>query len=67
MDMEHLGPARRQVLASAGMFGMGLALAAVVLVFFDIKSRREERWLMAKFPEYAGYRRRVRKHIPYLY
>ncbi len=44
-----------------------LALAVVVLAFFDLKSRREERWLMAKFPEYAGYRRRVRKLIPYLY
>jgi protein-S-isoprenylcysteine O-methyltransferase Ste14 len=35
--------------------------------FFDIKTRREERMLSAKFPPYAAYQRRVRKLIPYLY
>ena len=44
-----------------------LVLAAVLLLFFDIKSRREERWLDAKFDGYAAYRRRVRKLLPYLY
>ena len=36
-------------------------------MFFDIKSRREERWLMARFPAYASYRKRVRKLIPLIY
>ena len=47
--------------------GLTLLLALVLLVFFDIKSRREERWLMAKFPAYAAYRRRVKKFIPFVY
>lgn len=42
-------------------------LALALLVFFDIKARREERWLEAKFTEYAAYKRRVRKLIPFLY
>lgn len=44
-----------------------LALAAALLVFFDVKSRREERWLAEKFAHYADYRRRVRKLIPFVY
>ena len=41
--------------------------ALTLFAFFDIKSRREERLLTAKFPEYAAYRARVRKLIPYVY
>ena len=56
-------------------FGWGLLVqgwltllwAAVLLIFFDIKSRREEAWLLARFPAYADYRRRVRKLIPFIY
>ncbi len=46
---------------------MTLIYAAVLFIFFDIKSRREERWLAGKFPEYAGYQQRVRKLIPFIY
>ena len=35
--------------------------AMLLFIFFDIKSRREERWLARKFPDYAGYQQRVRK------
>ena len=56
-------------------FGWGLWLhswptimyALLLFVFFDVKSRREERWLMEKFPEYAAYRKRVRRLIPFVY
>lgn len=41
--------------------------AAVLFLFFDVKSRREERWLLAKFPDYAAYRGRVRKLLPFVY
>ena len=41
--------------------------ALLLFAFFDIKSRREERWLEEKFPEYTAYRRRVRKLIPFVY
>jgi len=41
--------------------------AALLFTFLDVKSRREERWLAEKFAGYAGYQRRVRKLIPFLY
>ena len=44
-----------------------LGLAVVLLLFFDVKSRREERELLARFPAYADYRRRVRKFFPHIY
>jgi protein-S-isoprenylcysteine O-methyltransferase Ste14 len=44
-----------------------LGYAVVLLVFFDVKSRREERWLREKYPGYRRYAERVRKLIPYLY
>lgn len=44
-----------------------LAGAVVLLAFFDVKARREERWLAAKFPDYAEYSRRVHKLIPFIY
>lgn len=46
---------------------MTLLYAAVLFVFFDIKSRREERELLKRFPDYASYRARVRKLIPFVY
>ena len=58
-----------------GMFGVafffsnwiGLLLAAAILLFFDQKSRREEVWLVEKYPEYPAYRARVHKLIPFIY
>jgi len=44
-----------------------LLYTLVLVVFADIKSRREERWLQAKFPGYADYQARVRKLIPFVY
>jgi protein-S-isoprenylcysteine O-methyltransferase Ste14 len=46
---------------------LGVGLAAVLFIFFDLKSRREERWLMEAYPGYAKYRQRVRKLIPFVY
>jgi protein-S-isoprenylcysteine O-methyltransferase Ste14 len=40
--------------------------ALLLFAFFDIKSRYEERLLLAKFKEYSAYRLRVRKLIPFL-
>jgi protein-S-isoprenylcysteine O-methyltransferase Ste14 len=45
----------------------GLTLAIVLFAFFDVKSRREERWLLQTYEGYAAYRQRVRKLIPWLY
>ena len=46
---------------------VGLALAAVLLIFFDLKSRREEAWLRDSYSGYAAYQSRVRKLIPWIY
>lgn len=44
-----------------------LLYALLLLLFFDIKSRREEQWLAAKFSRYPQYQQRVRKLIPFIY
>ena len=44
-----------------------LVATAALLVFFDLKRRREEAWLLMKFPTYAAYRARTRRLIPWLY
>lgn len=44
-----------------------LALILVLFVFFDMKSRREERWLIERYPSYGQYQRHVKKLIPWLY
>jgi protein-S-isoprenylcysteine O-methyltransferase Ste14 len=44
-----------------------LLYAIIIFVFLDIKSRREEKWLMDKFPGYSAYRKRVRRLLPFLY
>jgi protein-S-isoprenylcysteine O-methyltransferase Ste14 len=44
-----------------------IGYAIIMLVFLDIKSRREEYWLKAKFTRYDDYQKRVHKLIPFLY
>jgi protein-S-isoprenylcysteine O-methyltransferase Ste14 len=44
-----------------------LAGAAVLLVFFRLKSGREEAWLRDRYPEYAAYAARTRRLLPFLY
>lgn len=44
-----------------------LVYVMALFMFLDLKSRREERWLMEKFPTYRDYQQRVRKLIPFLY
>jgi protein-S-isoprenylcysteine O-methyltransferase Ste14 len=45
----------------------GVLFDVLLLVFFDRKVVAEERRLLAKFPDYAAYRQRVRKLIPGIY
>lgn len=47
--------------------GLTVAYAAALFVLFDLKSRREERWLESKFPAYRDYQKRVRRLVPFLY
>ena len=44
-----------------------LVLALVLLIFFDLKSRQEERWLTQKFSEYDVYKQNTKKLIPFVY
>ncbi|MBV7328264.1 isoprenylcysteine carboxylmethyltransferase family protein [Chloroflexi bacterium TSY] len=44
-----------------------LVYTAILFAFFDVKSRREERWLRDKFKPYAAYQQRVRKLVPFIY
>jgi protein-S-isoprenylcysteine O-methyltransferase Ste14 len=44
-----------------------LMVAIVLLIFFDIKSRKEEEWLLEKFPDYKAYQQRTKKLIPLIY
>jgi protein-S-isoprenylcysteine O-methyltransferase Ste14 len=44
-----------------------LLVALLIGVFFDVKARREEAWLLVAYPGYAEYRRRVRKLLPFVY
>ncbi len=39
----------------------------ILCVFFDAKARVEERLLLAKFPEYAAYRKRTWRFLPGIY
>ncbi len=44
-----------------------IGYAVLFLVFFDVKSRLEERWLKERFSGYDAYQKRVRKLIPFVY
>jgi protein-S-isoprenylcysteine O-methyltransferase Ste14 len=46
---------------------LGFVLAIVLFVWFDLKSRREEQWLLEKYPDYHVYQARVKKLVPFLY
>jgi protein-S-isoprenylcysteine O-methyltransferase Ste14 len=47
---------------------VGLFLTALLAVFFELKARREEAWLVGRYPEYEAYRRRTpRKLLPFVY
>lgn len=58
-----------------GALGYGLVTASppaiagafLVLGFFRLKSGREEAWLEARYRDYAAYRARTRRMIPWLY
>ena len=49
----------------AGWLTLGYAL--ILFIIFDRKSRREEEFLLAVFPEYGSYSRRVKRLIPFIY
>ena len=44
-----------------------LVYVVALLIFFDLKTRREEVWLLERFPEYLDYQSSVKKLIPWVY
>jgi protein-S-isoprenylcysteine O-methyltransferase Ste14 len=47
---------------------LGVVLTLLLAVFFELKARREEAWLVDHYPEYAAYRERTpRKLLPWVY
>ena len=44
-----------------------LIYLVALFIFFELKARREERWLKEKFPTYSEYCRQVKKFIPGIY
>jgi len=46
---------------------LALLGAAALLVFFRLKSEREEAWLAERYPGYDAYRARTKRMIPFVY
>ncbi|MDR5683684.1 MAG: isoprenylcysteine carboxylmethyltransferase family protein [Armatimonadota bacterium] len=47
--------------------GLHLLLAAVLTVYFYLKSEREEQFLVQRFPEYTEYRSQTKRFLPWLF
>ena len=47
--------------------GWSYAAAGLLFALFVRKAAAEERWLVARFPDYAMYQRRVRRLVPFVY
>lgn len=45
---------------------LGIGLSLVLLGFFQLKSRREEAWLLARDERYADYAARTRRFVPWV-
>jgi protein-S-isoprenylcysteine O-methyltransferase Ste14 len=68
---------RHPVYGGAILIGLGWSLAEAPLglvptlllaLLFDLKARREEAWLIERFPEYAAYQTRTpHRFVPWLY
>ena len=60
------------ILAAVGYALLRLSIwhgvgVVILFAFFDLKARREEAYLAERYPDYAVYRRRVRRLIPWVY
>ena len=44
-----------------------LLLTMLLFTLLDVKSRREQLWLVERHSGYARYRRRVRRLVPFVY
>lgn len=60
------------VLGALGCSALARSLPAVAVtlllaIYLDLKSRREEGWLVDRYPGYDAYRRRTRRFLPGIY
>jgi len=46
---------------------LGIGVAVALFVFYDFRTREEERWLVAKYPAYQAYVTTVNRFIPFVY
>jgi len=46
---------------------LGIAVAVAIFIFYDLRSREEERWLDLQYPDYPAYRHNVKRFIPGIY
>jgi protein-S-isoprenylcysteine O-methyltransferase Ste14 len=46
---------------------LALIIALIYVVFYDLKSRREEAWLSQQYPEYRVYASHTKRFVPYVY
>ncbi len=49
----------------SSLLGIGIAIA--LFIFYDLKSREEEKWLNQRYIGYPAYQRQVKKFIPWVY
>lgn len=71
------GQIRHPIYAGLMLAGIGWATASrslpafvaalALCLFLDAKARREEAWLLERYPDYAAYRRQTRRFLPGVY
>ena len=56
-------------LGFALVFGsaLGVAVAVGLVIFYDLRTRDEDKHLMLRYPDYAQYMVRVRRFVPGIY
>lgn len=42
---------------------LGVGVAVALVVFYDLRTREEEKFLMAEYPDYGAYRQRVKGRL----
>lgn len=53
--------------AIAAPWAGSIAATGILALILDLKRRREEAWLLGRYPGYAAYRSRTRAFVPFLY
>lgn len=46
---------------------LGVGVAVALLVFYDLRTREEEKFLLRQYPDYDAYRQRVKRFVPGVY